>query len=109
LPAAAVDEARAAWTELAAEARARYRVEEYLHDDLGPAMAAADLMVARAGRLDDGRAARVRAPGHPGAGWHSLAATSGTTPSTWSRPAAHCDSTTIRSPTAPGSRAASRC
>src|SRR5205823_6563970 len=44
-----VDEARAARAELGPAQRARYRVFEYLHDEYGPAMAAADLMVGRAG------------------------------------------------------------
>jgi UDP-N-acetylglucosamine--N-acetylmuramyl-(pentapeptide) pyrophosphoryl-undecaprenol N-acetylglucosamine transferase len=44
-----IAEARAAGAELPAELRDRYRPYEYLHDEYGPAMAAADLTVARAG------------------------------------------------------------
>jgi UDP-N-acetylglucosamine--N-acetylmuramyl-(pentapeptide) pyrophosphoryl-undecaprenol N-acetylglucosamine transferase len=44
-----VEEARRAREGLDPAARERYQVYEYLHDEYGPAMAAADLTVARAG------------------------------------------------------------
>ncbi|HEY3112004.1 MAG TPA: UDP-N-acetylglucosamine--N-acetylmuramyl-(pentapeptide) pyrophosphoryl-undecaprenol N-acetylglucosamine transferase [Chloroflexota bacterium] len=44
-----IEEARRAQAGLDGQQRARYRVFEYLHDEYGPAMAAADLMVGRAG------------------------------------------------------------
>jgi UDP-N-acetylglucosamine--N-acetylmuramyl-(pentapeptide) pyrophosphoryl-undecaprenol N-acetylglucosamine transferase len=44
-----IDEARMAAAALSTEQRTRYRVFEYLHEEYGPALAAADLMVGRAG------------------------------------------------------------
>jgi UDP-N-acetylglucosamine--N-acetylmuramyl-(pentapeptide) pyrophosphoryl-undecaprenol N-acetylglucosamine transferase len=44
-----IEEARRERERLDDRLRARYRVFEYLHDEYGPAMAAADLLVGRAG------------------------------------------------------------